>query len=143
MYINTTAIRLSWCEDIVNQERGMDFQAEGCSDVDTTPNKCQVKALKPGLKNKHVRARAEALCILFCACATLDDFFTPLQWVYPAEGIKVAGAVLVVNDKPQGLMISDACIPETKTYDSAPVYYRLSHFRDAIISAAEGNVDNQ
>jgi hypothetical protein len=65
------------------------------------------------------------------------------QWVYPATGIQVVGAVLVVNDKPQGLMISDACVPETKTYASAPVYYRFSAFREDIIRAAEGNVDNQ
>jgi hypothetical protein len=63
--------------------------------------------------------------------------------VYPADGIKVAGAVLVVNDKPQGLLRYDACDPETKTYNSVPLYYRFSFFRDYIISAAEGNVDNQ
>jgi hypothetical protein len=63
--------------------------------------------------------------------------------VYPADGITVAGAVLVVNDKPQGLLKDNACVLATKTYASPPVYMKLNFFRDDVISAAEGNVDNQ
>jgi hypothetical protein len=56
----------------------------------------------------------------------------------------VKGAVLVVNDKPQGLLRDIAvCVPATKTYNSPPVYMKLNFFRDDVISAAEGNVDNQ
>jgi hypothetical protein len=66
------------------------------------------------------------------------------QWKFPAAGVEINSAVLLVNDKPQGLMFGFPCSGTTiKNYDIPPVYVRFNSFRSAIISAADGNVDIQ
>jgi hypothetical protein len=64
-----------------------------------------------------------------------------LQWLTLKNGLQVAGSILMVNDKPQAILKSVSCGADK--YNMSPVYVRINAFRDAIITAAEGNVDNQ
>jgi hypothetical protein len=66
------------------------------------------------------------------------------QWKYPTDEVTIYGAVMLVNDKPQGIMYQDPCSDSTtKNYIAPPVYYTFKAYRSLIIPAAEGNVDNQ
>jgi hypothetical protein len=66
------------------------------------------------------------------------------QWMYPSADVMIMGAVMLINEKPQGLMYEDPCTgPATKNYNSAPIYFRFDYFRSYIISGAESNVDIQ
>jgi hypothetical protein len=84
-------------------------------------------------------------------CSRLHDTPYLLQkWVYTPQEDRAQfglGAVLLVNEKPQGLMSDSSCYPSpddqyyfTPRYE--PIYSRLDYSRDLIISAADGNVDN-
>lgn len=64
-----------------------------------------------------------------------------LQWMKPAPGIFADSAVLMVNDKPQGIMGDSGCDMATGNLNYSPAYFRLNAFRSNIISI--GVVDNQ
>jgi len=63
--------------------------------------------------------------------------------MYPATDTQVFGVILLVNEKPQGVMYFPPCIADTNSYGIPPVYIKLEFFLDAIFAAADGNVDNQ
>jgi hypothetical protein len=67
--------------------------------------------------------------------------FAVLQWLTLKNGLQVAGSVLMVNDKPQAILYTVSCTSDK--YNMSPVYVRINYYRDDIITAAEGNVDNQ
>jgi hypothetical protein len=54
------------------------------------------------------------------------------------------GAVLLIDEVPQGMRNIVRCNRDgNDTYMYPPVYTRFEPYRDEIISAAKGNVDNQ
>jgi hypothetical protein len=65
------------------------------------------------------------------------------QWLFPDNNTIILGAVLMVNNKPQGLMLVPPCVLSTKTYLAPPPYIKIDFYRDEIITAAAGNVDIQ
>jgi hypothetical protein len=69
--------------------------------------------------------------------------FLLLQWILPTPTAYTFGAVLMVNDKPQGLMYYYPCYGGNTSWFYGPIFERFDVNRDAIILAADGNVDNQ
>jgi hypothetical protein len=65
------------------------------------------------------------------------------QWMFPDDNTIILGAVLMVNNKPQGLMGNSPCKSSTNTYIIPPLYIKIDFFCDEIITAAAGNVDIQ
>jgi hypothetical protein len=61
----------------------------------------------------------------------------------PDDATIIYGSVLMVNNKPQGMMWNFPCKKATKTYNIPPEFLKIEIFRDEIITAAAGNVDIQ
>jgi len=63
--------------------------------------------------------------------------------MFPDNNTTIYGAVLTVNNKPQGLMLIPPCTQPNDTYVAPPIFLRIDVYRDDIITAAGGNVDIQ
>jgi hypothetical protein len=63
--------------------------------------------------------------------------------MFPDNNTIIYGAILMVNNKPQGFMRYPPCTQFNNTYYVPPTFIKIGYFRDDIITAAGGNVDNQ
>jgi hypothetical protein len=120
----------------VDPDFGFEPDYHACTEFTTAPNKCLVSNSKNEERMRRSLNSAHAHTMV-----SPFTLFAVLQWLTLKNGLQVAGSVLMVNDKPQAILYTVSCTSDK--YNMSPIYMRINYFRNDIITAAEGNVDNQ
>lgn len=153
MYINTTALNEATCNTtLFSSADKYDTNKQICTKFDPTPNKCSVSFfILQFVKviSNHITHFSHSVEISYCISMPRwikkhkRALIFCLQWMYPTGGTNmyVWNAILMVNDKPQGILMSQNCLG--KDYFTPCVFSRMSFFREMIIGATGNNVDNQ